>query len=54
LGTNHPARRSRRSGLLTSKDFQIWLDWMVKDGQLGAGQVSASEVFSNRLNPFAI
>jgi ABC-type nitrate/sulfonate/bicarbonate transport system substrate-binding protein len=41
------------SGLLTSKDFQIWLDWMVKDGELGAGQVNASDVFNNRLNPFA-
>ena len=41
------------SGLLTSKDFQIWLDWMVKDGELGQGQLRPGEVFSNRLNPFA-
>jgi ABC-type nitrate/sulfonate/bicarbonate transport system substrate-binding protein len=41
------------SGLLTSKDFQIWLDWMVKDGQLSAGQVRANDVFSNALNAFA-
>jgi len=41
------------SGLLTSKDFQIWLDWMVKDGELGTGQVHASDVFRNGLNPFA-
>ncbi len=41
------------SGLLTAKDFQIWLDWMVKDGELSTGQVRASDVFNNRLNPFA-
>jgi ABC-type nitrate/sulfonate/bicarbonate transport system substrate-binding protein len=41
------------SGLLTSKDFQIWLDWMVKDGELRAGQIHAGDVFNNGLNPFA-
>jgi ABC-type nitrate/sulfonate/bicarbonate transport system substrate-binding protein len=41
------------SGLLIPKDFQIWLDWMIKDGELSPGQIQVNDVFSNRLNPFA-
>jgi len=41
------------SGLLLEKDFRIWLDWMVKDGELRAGQLRASDVYTNSLNALA-
>ena len=41
------------SGLLAAKDLQIWLDWMIKDGELSPGQLRIGDVFTNGLNPFA-
>jgi ABC-type nitrate/sulfonate/bicarbonate transport system substrate-binding protein len=42
-----------RGGLISDKDFQVWIDWMVKDGELEPGQLSARQLYSNELNPFA-
>jgi ABC-type nitrate/sulfonate/bicarbonate transport system substrate-binding protein len=42
-----------RGGLMTDKDFQTWIDWMVKDGELEPGQLSARQIYTNDLNPFA-
>jgi ABC-type nitrate/sulfonate/bicarbonate transport system substrate-binding protein len=42
-----------RGGLMTDQDFQVWIDWMVKDGELQAGQLSAGQLYTNELNPFA-
>ncbi|MDR0702121.1 MAG: ABC transporter substrate-binding protein [Azoarcus sp.] len=40
-------------GLLDDKDFQIWVDWLVKDGQLQPGQVDLRKVYTNAFNPYA-
>lgn len=37
-------------GKLKDEDFQIWIDWLVNDGQLKAGQVQASQVYRNDYN----
>ncbi len=42
-----------RGGLMTDKDFQVWIDWMVKDGELDPGQLSARQIYSNELSSFA-
>jgi ABC-type nitrate/sulfonate/bicarbonate transport system substrate-binding protein len=42
-----------RGGLITDKDFQVWLDWMVKGGELTPGQLTPRQVYTNDLNPFA-
>jgi ABC-type nitrate/sulfonate/bicarbonate transport system substrate-binding protein len=42
-----------RGGLITDKDFQVWLDWMVKGGELAPSQLSARQVYTNDLNPFS-
>ncbi|WP_437735679.1 ABC transporter substrate-binding protein [Sorangium sp. So ce1335] len=42
-----------RGGLLSAKEYQIWIDWLVKDGELKAGQIKAEDLFTNELNPFA-
>jgi ABC-type nitrate/sulfonate/bicarbonate transport system substrate-binding protein len=34
-------------GRLSDKEFQVWIDWMVKDGQLKAGQIKASDLYTN-------
>jgi len=41
-----------KGGLIADREFQIWLDWLVKDGQLSAGQLKLSDIYTNQLNPF--
>ncbi len=38
-------------GRLVDRDFQIWIDWLVKDGQLPAGGVRARDVYTNAFQP---
>lgn len=42
-----------KGGVIAEREFQLWLDWMVKDGELTPGQVPTSSVFTNQLNPYA-
>jgi len=39
-------------GLIAEREFQIWLDWLVKDGQLSPGQLKLSDIYTNQFNPF--
>jgi ABC-type nitrate/sulfonate/bicarbonate transport system substrate-binding protein len=38
---------SSSSGALQTREFQMWIDWLVKDGQLKPGQLKPSDVFTN-------
>lgn len=39
-------------GVIQDSEFQVWLDWLVKSGQLEPGQVSLKELYTNQYNPF--
>ena len=41
-----------RGGTIAEREFQLWIDWMVKDGELAPGQIAASSVYTNELNPY--
>lgn len=41
-----------KGGLIADREFQIWLDWLIKDGQLSRDQLKLSDIFTNELNPF--
>jgi ABC-type nitrate/sulfonate/bicarbonate transport system substrate-binding protein len=41
-----------KGGLISEREFTIWLDWLVNDGQLTAGQLKLGDVYTNQLNPF--
>jgi len=41
-----------KGGLISEREYQVWLDWLVKDGQLSAGQLKLSDIYTNQLNPF--
>ena len=41
-----------RGGLIRDREFQIWIDWLVKDGQLEPGQLAPGQLYTNELNPF--
>ena len=40
-------------GVIREHDFQIWIDWLVRAGELKAGEVAAAPLFTNEFNPFA-
>jgi hypothetical protein len=39
--------------LISDREFQIWIDWLVKDGELQPHQVTPASIYTNELNPFA-
>ena len=41
-----------KDGVMAEKEFQVWIDWLVKDGQLTPGQMRAQDLFTNQFNPF--
>jgi len=46
-------RSETRGGVLTDAQFQRWIDWLVRDGQLKQGQLEPALVYTNELNPYA-
>ncbi|HEX6244919.1 MAG TPA: ABC transporter substrate-binding protein [Polyangiales bacterium] len=40
---------SSPGGRLQDRDFQLWIDWLVRDGQLPAGKLKASDVYATQL-----
>lgn len=39
-------------GVMTDKEFQVWIDWLVESGELEAGQIKAQELYTNEYNPY--
>jgi ABC-type nitrate/sulfonate/bicarbonate transport system substrate-binding protein len=35
-------------GKLSDKDFQVWIDWLIKDGQLERGKIKAKDLYTNQ------
>ena len=40
-------------GLIQASEFQVWLDWLVKSGQVKSEQVRLGDLYTNEFNPFA-
>jgi ABC-type nitrate/sulfonate/bicarbonate transport system substrate-binding protein len=41
-----------QGGLIKDREFEMWIDWLVKADQLEPGQIKPSDVYTNELNPF--
>lgn len=46
-GTGVASQRGR----LQDRDFQVWIDWLVRDGQIEKGQIRASDIYTNDFHP---
>jgi ABC-type nitrate/sulfonate/bicarbonate transport system substrate-binding protein len=53
VGYFRPVKAETQGGVLTDAQFQRWIDWLVRDGQLTNGQLRARDVYTNRFNPYA-
>lgn len=40
-------------GVIHDSDLRVWLDWLVKSGQLPAGKLRVRDLYTNQFNPFA-
>jgi ABC-type nitrate/sulfonate/bicarbonate transport system substrate-binding protein len=40
-------------GLIKSAEIQTWIDWLVKQGTITQGKVTAAKVYTNAFNPYA-
>jgi ABC-type nitrate/sulfonate/bicarbonate transport system substrate-binding protein len=40
-------------GTVRERDLQLWIDWLVHAGELKAGDVTLTQLFTNEFNPFA-
>jgi len=38
-------------GLIADLDYQRWIDWLVRDGQLKPGEIKPSDVYTNEFHP---
>jgi len=41
-------------GLFKDEEYQIWVDWLVRDGQLKQGDIKLRDVYTNEFNPYLI
>ncbi|MEV0342694.1 ABC transporter substrate-binding protein [Nocardia sp. NPDC050713] len=39
--------------VIAEKELQIWIDWLVRTGDLPEGKLSAKDLFTNKDNPYA-
>lgn len=41
------------AGLIRDKDFDLWLDWLKSRGDVKADSIRASDLYTNKFNPYA-
>ncbi|MQY29366.1 ABC transporter substrate-binding protein [Nocardia aurantia] len=40
-------------GVIADKEIQIWIDWLVRNGELPQGKYRATDLYTNQYNPYA-
>ncbi|HEX6151816.1 ABC transporter substrate-binding protein [Nocardioides sp.] len=48
-GTGVPSK----GGVVRDEDFTLWLEWLEAEGEVEAGSIEPSELYTNEYNPFA-
>jgi ABC-type nitrate/sulfonate/bicarbonate transport system substrate-binding protein len=43
---------AQKGGVIADSEFQTWIDLLVRDGRLKAGDLHASDIYDNRFNPY--
>jgi ABC-type nitrate/sulfonate/bicarbonate transport system substrate-binding protein len=41
------------AGQIAEREFQVWVDWLIKDGELKPGQLALANLYTNDYNPSA-
>ncbi len=40
-------------GVIAEKEIQLWIDWLVRNGELERDKLSAKDLYTNEYNPYA-
>ncbi|HEY5855321.1 MAG TPA: ABC transporter substrate-binding protein [Aldersonia sp.] len=40
-------------GVIDEKEIQLWIDWLVRNGELPEGKLTAADLYTNEFNPYA-
>jgi hypothetical protein len=40
-------------GVIDDKEIALWIDWLVRNGELPDGKFSAGDLYTNEFNPYA-
>jgi ABC-type nitrate/sulfonate/bicarbonate transport system substrate-binding protein len=43
---------AEKGGVMTEKEFQIWIDWLEREGQIPKGSVVPPKFYTNDFNPY--
>lgn len=44
---------SEEGGVITPSEYDVWIDWLVANGELKKGQVKPEDLYTNEYNPYA-
>lgn len=44
---------SEKGGVITPSEYEVWIDWLVANGELKEGQLKPEDLYTNEYNPFA-
>ena len=39
--------------MIAGKEFQTWIDWLAREGEIKSGRLKPSDLFTNEFNPYA-
>ena len=39
--------------MIGDKEIQLWIDWLVRNGELPQGKLTAADLYTNEFNPYA-
>ncbi|WP_113700995.1 ABC transporter substrate-binding protein [Nonomuraea lactucae] len=42
-----------KGGVIADKEFQVWIDWLTREGEIKPGQIKPADVYTNEFNPYA-
>ncbi|WP_395310559.1 ABC transporter substrate-binding protein [Mycobacterium sp. AMU20-3851] len=40
-------------GVIADRELQTWIDWLVRNGELDEGRLTAGDLYTNEFNPYA-
>jgi len=43
---------AEKGAYIQEKEFQVWLDWLEKSGELEKGQITLDDLYTNEFNPY--
>ncbi len=43
---------AEEGGQIAEEEFQVWIDWLVTNGELKEGQVKVEDLYTNEYNPY--